>query len=208
MKKALFTLSFLSFVLMANAQFHFGLRGGISSSQVKINETSEGLKISTGDNKFGYHIGVFAQIILHKKWVVQPELLFTSSGGNIDLSDGTSINEVWNLSFNQLDIPVTVAYRFFKFFRIQAGPVVSLMLKADVRNENIIDDVKNNYKNASWGYQAGIGFDVWKFSIDLKYQGSFNLINENNIQIPGSEKSYDPNTKLNVLLLSLGFRII
>ena len=59
MKKALFTLSFLSFVLMANAQFHFGLRGGISSSQVKINETSEGLKISTGDNKFGYHIGGF-----------------------------------------------------------------------------------------------------------------------------------------------------
>jgi len=207
MKKTIiiFTLLFLSFSI--HAQFHFGLRGGLSSSQVKINETANGWTISTGDNKFGYHVGVFTQFIFKDKWVLMPEALFTSSGGNIDLSDGSSFNEVWNLSYNRLDIPVTIGYKFIKVFRLQAGLVPSLLLKADARNDDVTQDVKDNYKNATWGYQAGVGFDFWLLVLDLKYQGSFASVHNENISIPGSEVSYSPDTRINMWVLSVGIRL-
>ena len=110
MKKVLVILALLFFALSAKSQFHFGLRGGLSSSQVKINETEDGIKISTGDNKFGYHIGVFTQFIFSEKWVLMPELLFTSNGGSIDLNDGVNAKQVWDLSYNRLDIPVNLGY--------------------------------------------------------------------------------------------------
>ena len=207
MKKTIiiFTLLFLSFSV--HAQFHFGLRGGLSSSQVKINETSNGLKITTGDNKFGYHVGVFTQFIFKEKWVLMPEALFTSSGGNIDLSDGTSFNEVWNLSYNRIDFPVTIGYKFIKVFRLQAGLVPSILLQADARHDDVVKDVKDNYKSASWSYQAGVGFDFWLLVLDLKYQGSFASVNNENIPIPGSESSYSPDTRVNMWILSVGIRL-
>lgn len=201
----IFTLLFLS--ISVHSQVHFGLRAGLSSSQVNINETVNGLKITTGDNTFGYHIGVFTQFIFKEKWVLMPEALFTSSGGNIDLSNGTSFNEVWNLSYNRLDIPVTLGYKFLKVFRLQAGLVPSILLKADARNDDVVQDVKDNYKNASWGYQAGLGFDLWLLVLDLKYQGSFSSVHNDNVSIPGSEASYSPDTRVNMWILSVGIRL-
>jgi hypothetical protein len=207
MKKSIiiFTLLFLS--ISVHSQVHFGLRAGLSSSQVNINETVNGLKITTGDNTFGYHVGVFTQFIFKEKWILMPEALFTSSGGDIDLSDGTSFNEVWNLSYNRLDIPVTLGYKFLKVFRLQAGLVPSILLKADARNDDVSQDVKDNYKNATWGYQAGVGFDFWLLVLDLKYQGSFSSVHNANIPILGSESSYSPDTRVNMWILSVGVRL-
>lgn len=207
MKKTITIIALLFLSFSIHAQFHLGIRGGLSSSQVKINETANGIKITTGDNKFGYHVGVFTQFIFKDKWVLMPEALFTSSGGDIDLSDGTSFNEVWNLSYNRLDIPVTIGYKFFKVFRLQAGLVPSILLKADARHDDVVQDVKDNYKNASWGYQAGVGFDFWLLVLDLKYQGSFSSVHNDNIPIPGSENSYSPDTRVNMWILSVGIRL-
>jgi hypothetical protein len=207
MKKIL-AISILLFITFSvKAQFHFGLRAGLTSSQVKINTSFNGLKISTGDNKFGYQAGVFAQVIFGKKWVFMPELLFTNSGGNIDLSDGTNPKEIWNLSYNRLDVPVNIGYKFFKIFRVEAGLVPGLMLNANARFDDVVHNVKNNYKKATWGYQTGLGVDIWLLSVDLKYQGSFESAHNNNIPFPGSEVLYSPDSRINMWVLSVGVRL-
>ena len=202
-------LIFVSFISFGTyAQFHLGLRGGISSSQVEINQTIEGLKLTTGDNSFGYHIGLFTQFIFKDKFVIMPEALFSSTAGQIDLSDGANFNEVWNLSFNRLDIPVTFGVKFLKIFRVSAGPYASVLLSADARYANIEEDVKDNYKDMLWGYQAGLGVDFWKLVVDVKYEGSFTSAHDKNASIPGGNgEKFNPDVRPNQWILSVGLRL-
>lgn len=36
-----------------------------------------------------------------------------------------------------------------------------------------LDGFKSNYKGATYGYQAGIGFDFSKLSFDVRHEGNF-----------------------------------
>ena len=207
MKKFSLSILLVLFIVSAQAQFHFGIRGGLSSSQIKINETVEGIKITTGDKTFGYHLGVFTQIVIKDKFVIMPEALFTSTGGEIDLSDGTDLSEVWNLKYNRLDIPLTFGLKFLKVFRVSAGPYASILLSADANYNNVSQNVKDNYRNLLWGYQAGLGLDFWKLVMDLKYEGSFHTAHEDNVKVPGSDINYSPDSRPNQWVLSVGLRI-
>lgn len=207
MKKIVLSIFLSILTIGVYSQFNIGLRAGLSSSQVEIDETVEGIRITTGDNTFGYHVGIFTQFIFKKKFVIMPELLFSSTGGEIDLSDGSSFKEVWNLTYNRMDIPVNFGYKFLKIFRVNAGPYASILLSADARSANIDKDVKENYKNMLWGYQVGLGVDVWRVLVDVKYEGAFHSAHNDNIEVPGSNLKYNPNTRPNQWILSVGFRI-
>lgn len=207
MKKLLFTLLLSFATIGVFSQFNIGLRGGISSSQVKIDETVDGIKITTGDNSFGYHVGIYTQFIFKDKFILMPELLFSNSGGEMDLSDGTSFHEIWNLTYNRMDIPVNFGVKFLKIFRVNAGPYAGILLSADARSADINQDVKDNYKNLLWGYQAGVGVDIWRLVMDVKYEGSFGSASSNNVTDPGTGLKYDPNVRPNQWILSVGFKI-
>lgn len=207
MKGSMLTIVLLFIYSIAFSQVNFGLRAGLASSQVKVNENVEGFSITTGDNTFGYHAGVYGQIIIKDKFIIMPEALFTNSGGNIDLSDGTSFNEIWNLSFNRLDFPLNFGLKFLKVFRVNAGPYASVLLSADARYANINQDVKDNYKNMLWGYQAGLGMDLWRLALDLKYQGSFGSSHAGESEIPGSTAKINPDVRPNQWIVSVGFKL-
>jgi hypothetical protein len=207
MKKWTLSILFSLSSLFAFSQFHAGLRAGLSSSEVEINENVEGINISTGDKNYGYHIGLFTQIIIKDKFVIMPEVLFSSTGGKIDLSNGTNVSEIWNLKYNRLDIPLNFGVKFLKIMRINAGPYAGILLNADANYQDVDQDVKDNYKNLVWGYQAGIGMDIWKLSVDLKYEGSFASYHNNNIHVFGRDINYSPDTRPNQWILSVGLRL-
>jgi hypothetical protein len=207
MKKYILSTLLLFIASFGFSQFNVGLRGGLTSSQLKVSETADGIKLTTGDNTFGYLLGAYSQIIIKDKFIIMPEAVFSNSGGNIDLSDGTDFKEIWNLSFNRLDFPVNFGWRFLKIFRVNAGPYASLLLSADARYANIDQDVKDNYKNLSWGYQAGLGVDFWRFAIDFKYEGSFESTHEGYTNIPGTDTQLNPDIRPNQWILALGIKL-
>jgi hypothetical protein len=56
-------------------------------------------------------------------------------------------------------------------FKMGIGPVVTFLISDDSDLERITDyDLQWN--NATVGFQAGIGLDIKKLAIDLKYEGS------------------------------------
>lgn len=187
-------------LLMMNViygQFTVGPRIGFSSSSIDFDPfTIGGETISSGNATTGFHAGVFSRITLGFLYI-QPEALFTQSGGEIKLNDGV-LNEIRDVKFNKLDFPVMLGTRFLKVFRVQAGPTLSLLLDANV--EGLEEGIKSGYKDATIGYQAGVGLDLWSLVLDLKYEG--------NLSTFGDELfGFATNQTNNQWILSVGFKL-
>lgn len=180
--------------------FMVGPRVGISSSKIKLKDNVADVR--EGDAIFGFHAGLFARITLANIYV-QPEVLFTNNGGKIEFQDGAA-KQIEEYDFNKLDIPIMVGMKLTDFFRIQAGPIASLLLKADAKEGGVVTDVKSNYQNATIGYQAGIGLDIGSIILDLKYEGNISKLGDN---VSVGNATFNTDMRNNQWLLSLGLKL-
>lgn len=175
MKKVMLTIMALLMINISYAQFTLGPRIGLSSSSIDFDPfTINGESVSSGNATAGFHAGAFARFTLGPIYI-QPEALFSQSGGKIELSDN-GINDIREVDFNKLDFPVMVGTRFLKLLRVQAGPTVSMLLDAEI--EGIEEDIKSGYEDATIGYQAGVGIDLWNLIIDFKYEGNLSTFGD------------------------------
>lgn len=205
MKKASFLLLLLGLSTLSQAQiFQLGPRFGVSSSNLRVEQvTNANLQtISQSDARLGFHAGLYSRVMV-LGFYVQPELLFTSTSSEIAINSasGTTVSQ---MNFAKLDVPVMVGKRFFRIARVNAGPVFSTLLKADVRQGNITEDISSQYKSASVGFQFGVGVDLWKLNADLKYEGSFSALS-NSVTIQG--QNFAASTRPSQFILSLGWRL-
>jgi len=194
MRKTILVILVAVFTVVSttNAQIlRFGVKGGVSSSNVKFDDitsitTTDNLKefaVEQGESKLGLHFGFFGRIQILGLFI-QPELLFTHAQGEVILTDVTA-NQVYTEAqkFNKIDIPVLVGWKLGPA-RIGLGPVASIMLSEkdglkDKLNTLVptADNVENNFKNATFGYQVGVGLDILKkISLDVRYEGNLSKL--------------------------------
>jgi len=64
---------------------------------------------------------------------------------------------------------------------------------------------KSSINSVNWYIQAGLGVDLWKFTLDLRYQGGLNQVISS---VESGGKTWDFSSKNNVFQLSLGFKIL
>jgi hypothetical protein len=181
MKKITCIILFLTLATFAQAQFFMlGIRGGLSSSTVRVDDvinipSGSNYSLESYDPLVGFHAGVVSRITIRKLFI-QPELLFSSSGGQVKVSDLTSgTYTLREQKFNRIDIPVLAGVKTGPL-RLEAGPVASFTLseKSDLFETS---GYKDDFKKATIGYQAGIGFDLFKkLAFDLKYEGSLSKL--------------------------------
>ncbi len=170
--KKLLLLSCFAFVMAfsAQSQIKFGVRGAVTSSTVEADKVSaNGYTIeAVNDAKVGFQIGVVSQIQIRKLFI-QPELLLSTSGGVLKVSDvnGSRLNDQ---KITKVDIPVLVGGKMGPL-RLGVGPVASMIIKS--KSElNDYDQFDDKFKKATWGYQVGAGLDIWKLAFDVKYEGN------------------------------------
>ncbi|MCK7536999.1 MAG: hypothetical protein MZV63_41575 [Marinilabiliales bacterium] len=64
-------------------------------------------------------------------------------------------------------------------------------------------DVKEEFNGTTWGYQVGLGLDVFKkLTIDLKYEGSLSKLGDG-VKIGGEVQDFD--SRNSKIILSLGW---
>ena len=177
---------------MANAQlFKFGVKAGVSSSKVKFSDVDLGnnLIAKEGNSITGMHFGLVSRVQL-LGFFVQPELYFSSTGGDIKIVDNTTgvVEAVKTQKFNKIDIPVLVGWKFGPA-RLGFGPVASIMLsdKAVLKEYTGYDE---QFNKATFGYQIGVGLDIWKIGFDFRYEGSLSKLGDG-IKVLGQERSFD-----------------
>lgn len=166
MKKLMLATLLMFTVLGANAQkINFGPRVALISSKISLDDPVATL--SEGDAQIGYQFGVFLRTKILGLYL-QPELLFSNTKSVIDVAGTGELD----LDFNRIDLPIMVGYKLGPI-RLQAGPSFSFLTSAESTDpQDVVQDVKDNYNSATVGYQAGVGIDILKFVIDLKYEGN------------------------------------
>lgn len=120
MKKIFTTLTIiLFFVISANAQTEFGLRGGLNMSNII------GDNVEDNNDYYSFHIGFFTSIKITDNLSIQPEIQYSSQGADYEtvFSEGIyeSITE-GELRFQYLNLPVMVKFNVFKGLFIEVGP--------------------------------------------------------------------------------------
>lgn len=167
----------------------FGIKAGLSSTEVDFKNR----QFTPQGSQTGYHIGVFGRIG-GAGFFVQPELLFTQTSGKF-MNNG----DEFKAEFNRLDVPVMVGMRFLKVLRLQAGPIASLNINSKLKEAgSTVSDAE--FKNATLGYQAGVGLDLGNLSIDGRYEGGLSKWTEN-------IGSFNTDNRINQWVLSVGFKI-
>ena len=189
-KHVILLLCFVAYSSLTRAKtLDLGPRLGISYNSLKIRKNREAF---ITDNKFGYQIGGFARIKL-LSFYAQPELLVTGSSVGVKRSiDAKDIT----LSFTKLDAPIMFGYSFFSL-RAQLGPTFSLLLNAAHKGEKQLEKC---YQKISLGYQLGVGIDIWKLMLDLKYEGNLSRFGQKIVGV-------DTDHRLRQFIFSIGFKV-
>lgn len=213
MKKLLLLFSALFILQFAQAQrknFRAGLRFGLTTSDLQgeglmIRNAADlkDLQLDISNANYGIQLGLFAQARIGKRFFIQPEVLFNSSSVDYLLTDfksGNAVQEIFRETYNNIDIPVMTGLKFGPL-RLQAGPVGHVFVNS--KSELLaVDGYEQKFSQMTWGYQAGVGLDLWKFVIDIKHQGSFNYAGDH-ISFFGRDYAFD--SRAGQTVFSLGY---
>ena len=196
-KLALIVLVTLSSLSTSAQKNGFGLKGGLSSTQVNF----EGEQLVPSDAQMGYHLGVFARFG-GVGFFVQPEVLFTQTSGRfkLELPPASSTSPAnYEAKFNRLDVPVMAGFRILKIIRVMAGPIASFNIDSSLKEAGTT--VQNiDFKTATLGYQTGVGVDLGNLTFEGKYEGGLSRFTEN-------VGSYTSDNRVNQWVLSVGFKL-
>lgn len=207
-KLSLATISFL-FVLNLQAQFEAGIKFGLSSpdlsdiSIVEIIDEGRDISISPVEADYGVHFGVYTRLSFLGIYL-EPALLFNSSKLSYKIQDfGQSgiAEELKSETYRSVDLPLLFGTKF-GFLRLQAGPVAHFYLDR-VSDLTSLDGYSSNLKESTYGFQAGIGLDIWKFRFDVNYEGNLSYFGDA-ITIDGTSYVFD--TTPSRLVANMGIR--
>jgi len=221
MKNMMIVLCMLTISYAANAQYdpavRFGIKAGANLSNIN---GSKDLSLSSGGNAFdfrdndnrslGFAGGVFFRF--GKTLYIQPEILLSQKGGKFNVyEDGVLNDGKVDVRFSNLDVPVLFGLRVAKFFRVNVGPMASLRLNKngeigdsfnDITGENSGAEFKNRL---AFGYQAGVGLDLGRLSLDVRYEGNFTDILK--LQFANATTASQFGKKSNLFQATLGLAI-
>ncbi|MGB3850142.1 MAG: porin family protein [Tunicatimonas sp.] len=204
MKNVLILAVCLLISTAASAQFFtLGPKVGFSSSRFSVEEAQ---LVRAGNATIGFHAGAFTRLSVLGIYL-QPEVLFTQAGGQIEIRDRVddNFNQVQNLTYNKLDVPVMLGFRIGEVLRINAGPSFSLILGQDARTEGTTAEVRNNYESSTVGYQVGGGLDIGRLVLDVRYEGNLSKLGDS-VQLGG--RRFDTDYRNNQFSVGIGFKLL
>ena len=186
-------VAFFSLAALAQDGTSFGIKGGLNYNANGDYFESVGANAKHPDRNIGYHLGFFGKI--GDRLYFRPELVYTSTKSDYDNDD---------FKMKKLDAPMLVGLRVLGPVNVFAGPSFQYILDTDFDDINI-KDVENDF---TVGLNFGIGLDLNKIGLDLRYERGFN--NNEAKFIDNNLGGIDPSridTRPDQLILSLSINL-
>jgi hypothetical protein len=188
-------------VLPAFSQIKFGLKLGANTATVPTYKISSGTNnIETVKNaQWGIQAGAFLRIGI-KSLYIQPEIMLASNSYDYTVTTVTG-QDLLHQKFTRLEIPVLLGIKLGPL-HINAGPSANINIgspKALIVDPDFVD----LYRSATFGYQAGIGVDLFKrLVIDARYGGSLSERFGSSVTI--GNQTFNLDSRQPSFILSLG----
>lgn len=157
---------------LAQAQT-YGIKGGVNFANLTGNDAD------AFDGITAFHVGLLAEYTILDRVTLQPELLYSVQGGEIDGDE---------YKLNYVTLPVMVEFDIDGSLSLHAGPQFALLAG---ETSNIVPQDAKNY---DFGIAAGLEYDI---TDGLFLQGRY---------VWGQKQIFDDaDVKNSVIQLSLGF---
>ncbi len=182
-----YALVLISYVGYAQSDRGFGIKGGLNYGSSGDLESTINNTIENPDSDIGFHAGIFVKADLGPIYV-RPELIYTQLNTTYSIGD---------FKLEKIDLPVLIGIDFIGPLHFFAGPSFQYILDSDLE-EVSIGDVADDF---SVGAQLGIGLNLGRLGIDLRYERGFN---DNEVEITGiNANRIDTRPEQLILALSL-----
>ncbi|MCI9846465.1 porin family protein [Flavobacterium pectinovorum] len=148
-----------------NVNTEFGIKGGVNMSNF-YNEDADDKNML-----FGFNAGLYATLPISDFVAIQPELLFTTRGSELEYNGLVSGSTKFKL--NYIELPLLVRVNLTKNFNIHAGGYASYLVSSKITGEGDIDFEQefdtDNFNKFDAGIAAGVGLDFNPISVGLRY---------------------------------------
>jgi hypothetical protein len=208
MKRIIIILLSLFAYNTINAETKFGLIAGVSNStflQKNVTTGSDYVVIKVPYSDYGIHAGGFFRLNIGI-FAFQPELYLSSISNTYKISNPNPFAAVTNVYRNDrnfnLELPVLFGVKAGPV-RFMAGPSGRLVLF----NLNQLKDYTGydmQFNRALWSIQTGIGIDIDRFQLNLKYEFGVSKIAKG-IIVDGVNRTFD--SRANQVLVSIGWAL-
>ena len=160
----------------------FGAKAGLNLAFITGDDT-EGFKPNTD-----FHFGVMAEWQISDKFALQPEIVYSGQGSDINIeSEG-------RISLNYLNVPIMGKYYVIKGLSIEAGPQIGFLLSTKGGSVNY----KDFLKTTDYGVNFGVGY---KLNNGLNFTARYNLGVSNINNVDG----FTDKNRNGVFQLSIGY---
>lgn len=192
MRKSFFyaiLFALISTTAFAQSTDGFGIKAGLNYNANGDYFESISANAEQPDRNIGYHFGVFAKI--GKDLFLRPELTYTSTKSDY-------VSEEFKMQ--KVDLPVLVGIKVIGPISVFGGPAFQYILDSEFDNISV-NNIENDF---SVGLNFGIGLNLDKVGIDVRYERGLNnneanFLNNNNIDTSRLD------TRPDQLILSLSF---
>lgn len=207
MRKTIALIVLLSSVTVAFSQARFGIRAGISTTDIEVSQlpivtstSASDFNLAVQDASYGVHAGLFAKFPLSDFLFLQPEVVFNSNRVDFQRDD---IDEVFSERYQYLDIPVMVGVKLGPL-KPQIGLVGHVFLNSSTEDDFRLEDYQQDFQDLTLGWQGGLGIEIGKIFLDFKYEGNFTNFGDH-ITIGGREYEFDDTPSRLILSLGVAF---
>ena len=193
---------------VGQSQIEFGIKAGLSSYDlakdgILISDGNQNIEWNVNNAGYGHHFGIYTRLSALGIFL-EPSLLFNSNTVSYDITtygESGVFKTIKNEKYNHMDIPVIAGFKI-GVLRFQGGVVGHLFINS-ISDVVDINGYQQRFKNATYGWQAGTGLDLWKLRLDLMFEGNFDKFGDH-ITVGGHDYAF-ANTPSR-LMLTLGYK--
>jgi len=180
-----------SLVMSARAQVQFGVKGGLSASELLTSGNPSILVEGTTQHLRYFPItsingGAFALIPFSKKWSLQPEVMFSMQGATGKPEMDYLVTATEDYRFSYLNVPILVKLKLPVGFFAETGPQLGLLLHAKIEETTVgatstfnYNNVKSQFKSTDLSWVLGAGYcSPINLGFDIRYNLGLSNINQ------------------------------